>query len=107
MSYEKETTAKKMKTNPGSNEERLRIQLEKRQKYQQPVKESISTATSANLVTEQYDNFASSQPQIRSRSIQKVAKTLPKSPRKHKGLISALANKLKLRIKSTQSKAKD
>ena len=38
MSYEEETTAKKMKTNPVANEERLRIQLEKRQKYQQRVK---------------------------------------------------------------------
>ena len=45
------------------------------------------------------------QAHTRSRSIQKVAKTLPKSPRKRKEVISALANKLKLHIKPTQSKA--
>ena len=38
------------------------------------------------------------------RSIQKVAKTLPKSPRKRKEVISALVKKFKLRIKPTQSK---
>ena len=38
-------------------------------------------------------------------SIQKVAKTLPKVPRKCKKVISALANEYKLRIKPTQSKA--
>ena len=46
-----------------------------------------------------------SQAHIRSRSIQKVAKTLPKSPRQRKEVISALANKFKMRIKPTQSKA--
>ena len=39
-----------------------------------------------------------------TRSIQKVAKTLPKSPRKRKEVISALVKKFKLRIKPTQSK---
>ena len=80
----------KMKTNP--------IALQR-------VKESIATATAANLVTEQSDDSAFSQAHIRSKSIEKVAKTLPKSPRQRKEVISALANKLKLRIKSTQSKA--
>ena len=56
-------------------------------------------------MTEQNDDSTSSQVYIRSRSIQKVAKTLPKSPRKRKEVISALANKFKLRIKPTQSKA--
>ena len=56
-------------------------------------------------MTEQSDDSAFSQAHIRSRSIQKVAKTLPKSPRKRKEVISALANKFKLRIKPTQSKA--
>ena len=69
------------------------------------VKESIDTATAANFVTEQNDNSAFSQAHIRSRSIRKVAKTLPKSPWKREEVISALANKFKLRVKPTQSKA--
>ena len=76
-----------------------------KQKYRQQVKESIATATVANLVTEQNDDSAFLQSHIRSRSIQKVAKTLPKSPRKRKEVISELANKFKLRIKPTQWKA--
>ena len=95
----------KKKANPIANEERLRVQREKQQKYRQRVKECIATATAANLVTEQNDDSAFSQTHIRSRSIQKVTKTLPKSPRKRTEVISALANKLKLRIKPTQSKA--
>ena len=94
-----------MKTNPIADEERLRVQREKKQKYWQRVKKSLATATATNLVTEQNDESAFSQAHIRSRSIQKVAKTLPKSPRKCKEVISALANKFKLRIKPTQSKA--
>ena len=54
---------------------------------------------------EQNDDSAFLQVHIRSRSIQKVAKTLPKSPRKHKEVISALENKFKPRINPTQSKA--
>ena len=54
--------------------------------------------------SDENDDSAFLQAHIRSRSIQKVAKTLPKSPRKHKEFISALANKFKLRIKPTQSK---
>ena len=56
-------------------------------------------------MTEQNDNSAFWQSHIRSRIIQKVAKTLPKNPRKRKEVISALANQSKLRIKPTQSKA--
>ena len=95
----------KMKANPIANKEKLRVQREKKQKYRQQVKESIATATAANLVTEQNDDSAFSQAHIRSRSIQKVAKTPPKSPRKCKEVISALANKFKLRINPIQSKA--
>ena len=98
-------TMQKMKANPVTNEERLRVHREKKQKYWQRVKESIATATAANLVTEQNDDSAFSQAHIRSRSIQKVAKTLPKNPRKRKEVISALPNKFKLRIKPTLSKA--
>ena len=94
-----------MKANPIANEERLRVQREEKQKYRQRVKESIGTATAANLVTKQNDDSGSSQAHIRSSSIQKVAKTLPKCPRKRKEVISALANRFKLRIKPTQSKA--
>ena len=65
---------------------------------------SIATATAANLVTEQNDDSAFLQAHIRSRIIQKVAKTLPKCPGKRKEVISVLANKFKLRIKPTQSK---
>ena len=54
--------------------------------------------------SDENDDSAFLQAHIRSRSIQKVAKTLSKSPRKHKEFISALANKFKLRIKPTQSK---
>ena len=57
----------------------------------QRVKESIATATATNLVTEQKDDSAFLQAHIRSRKIQKVAKTLPKSPRKRKEVISVLA----------------
>ena len=92
----------KMKANPIANEERLRVQREKKQKYRQRVKESIATAIAANLATEQNDDSTFSQAHIRSRSIQNVAKTLPKSPRKRK---EALANKFKLRIRPTQSEA--
>ena len=95
----------KMKANAIANEGRLRVQRDKKQKYRQRVKESIATATTANLVTEQNDDSAFSRAHIRSRSIQKVAKTLPKSPRIRKEVISALANKFELRIKLTQSKA--
>ena len=76
----------------------------KKQKYWQRIKESIGTATASNLVTEQNDVSASSQAHIRSKNIQKDAKTLPKSPRKRKEVISALANKFKPRIQPTQSK---
>ena len=58
-----------------------------------------------NLVTQQNDDSAFLHTHIRLRSIQKVAKTLPKRPRKCKWVISALANKLKLRIKPSQPKA--
>ena len=76
-----------MKVNPIANEERLRIQRKKKQKHRQRVIESIATATGANLVTEQNHMSAFSQVHKRSRSIQKVAKTLPKSPRKREEVI--------------------
>ena len=101
----KRNYCQKMKANPIANEERLQVQREKKQKYRQRVKESIATAPVANLVTKQNDDSAFSQAHVRSRSIQKVAKTLPKSRRKRKEIISALANKFQLRIKPTQSKA--
>ena len=94
-----------MKANIIAKEERLRFKREKKQKYRQRVKESIATATAANLVIEQNDGSAFSQAHIRSRSIQKVAKTFPKSPRKCNKVISALENKFKLRINPNQSKA--
>ena len=56
-------------------------------------------------MTEQNHSSAFWQAYIRLESIQKVPKTLPKSPRKYREAISALANKFKLRIKPTQSKA--
>ena len=90
--------------NPFAKKERLRVQREKKQKYRQRVKESIATANPANLVIEQNNDSAFSQAHIRSRSIQKVVKTLPKSPRKRKEVISAMANKFKLHIKPTQLK---
>ena len=101
-----EIDLQKIKANPIANEERSRDQLEKKQKYRQRVKESTATVTAANLVTEQNDNSTFSQAHVRSRSIQKVAKTLSKSPTKRKEVISALTNKLKLRIKPTQSSRK-
>ena len=58
-----------MKANPIANEERLRVQREKKQKYWQRVKESIATATAAKLETEQNDDSAFSQTHIRLRSI--------------------------------------
>ena len=88
----KRNYCQKMKGNPIANEERLRVQQEKKQEYRQQVKESIATATAANLLTEQNDDSTFWQAHIRSRSIQKVAKILPKSPRKRKEVISALAN---------------
>ena len=94
-----------MKANPIANEERLRVQREKNKKYQQPVKESIAFATAKNLVTKVNDDSVFSQAHIRSRSVQKVAKTLPKSPGKSGEVISALENKFKQPIKSKQSKA--
>ena len=61
-----------MKANPIANDERLRVGLEINQKYWQQVKESIATATAANLVTEQNHGSAFWQAHIRSGSIQKV-----------------------------------
>ena len=95
-----------MKANPIANEERLRVQRERKQKYRQRVKGSIATATAANLETEQNDDSAFAQAYIRSRTIQKVAKTLPKSHRKRKEVISALANKFKLRIQANRIKSR-
>ena len=82
MPYETKNYRQKMKAHPLANEERLRVQREKKQKYRQRVIESIPTATVANLVTEIKNLFDFLQAHIRSRSLQKVAKTLPKSPRK-------------------------
>ena len=53
---------------------------ERKKKNRLQVKESIATATVANLVTEQNNKSAFSQAHIRSRSIQKVAKNTPKKP---------------------------
>ena len=47
-----------MKANPIANDKRLQVQRQKKQKYRQRVKESIATATAANLVTEQNDDSA-------------------------------------------------
>ena len=99
----KRSYRQKMKANPIANEERLRVQREKKQKYWQRVKESIATPTAANLVAEQNDDSAFSQTHIRIRSMEEVAKTLPKSPRRRTKVISALANKFKLRIKPTKA----
>ena len=55
----KRNNCQKIKTNLIANEERLRVQREKKQKHGQRVKESIATATTANLVTEQNDDSAS------------------------------------------------
>ena len=101
----KRNYSQKMKANPIPNKERLRVERETKQKCRSWVKESIATATAANLVTEQNDDSAFLKANTRSRSIQKVAKTLPKSPKKRKEVISALANKFKMRIKSIQSKS--
>ena len=101
MPCEKKTIAKKLKLIQLLTKKGYEFSERKEQKYRQQVKESIATATAANFVTEQNNNFAFLQIHIRSRSIQKVAKTLPKSPRKYKEVISTLANKFKLRIKPT------
>ena len=82
--FRKSNYPQKMKANPIANEERFRVQREK--KYRQRVKESIATATAANLVTKENNDSAFSQAHIRSRSIQKVTKTLPKSLRSAKKL---------------------
>ena len=84
MPNKKGTIAKKIKATLIVNEERLRVHREKKQKYRKWVKESITTATSGDLVTEQNDDSAFSQANIRSMSFQKFAKTLSKSPRKRK-----------------------
>ena len=68
----------KIKANPIATKEMLQFQREKKQKYRQRVKESIATATAANLVQKHNDDSAFSQAHLRSRSIQKVAKTLKK-----------------------------
>ena len=56
-------------------------------------------------MTEQNNDSAFSQAHIRSRSIQKVAKTLSSSPRKRSEVISVLTSKFKLCIKPSQLKA--
>ena len=80
MTYEKEPIAQKMKANPIANEERLRIQREKKQKYRQRVKKSIATATAANLMTEQNDDSAFSQALIRLKEHPESRKNIPKKP---------------------------
>ena len=80
MTYEKEPIAQKMKANPIANEERLRIQREKKQKYWQWVKKSIATATAANLMTEQHDDSAFSQALIRLKEHPESRKNIPKKP---------------------------
>ena len=88
MPCEKETIAKKLKLIQLLTKKGYEFSERKEQKYRQQVKESIATATAANFVTEQSNNSAFLQIHIRSRSIQIVAKTLPKSPRKYKEVIS-------------------
>ena len=56
---QKRNYCQKIKANPIANEEKLSVQREKKQKHGQRVKESIATATTANLVTEQNDDSAS------------------------------------------------
>ena len=105
MPYEKETIAKKWKLIQLLTEKGYEFS-ERKQKYRQRVKESIATATAANLETEQNDDSAFAQAYIRSRTIQKVAKTLPKSPRKRKEVIPAFANEFKLRIQANRIKSR-
>ena len=58
----------KMKANPIANEERLRVQRKKKQKYwQRAFKESTATAAVANIATEQNDDSPFSQAHIRSK----------------------------------------
>ena len=71
----------KMKASLIANKERLRLQLKKKEKYWQWVKGNIATATAVNLMTAQNNDSAFSQVYIRSKNIQKVAKTVPKSPK--------------------------
>ena len=94
--YKKETITQKWKLVQLLTKKGYEFSETKNKKFRQRVKESIATATAASLVTEQNDDSAFSQAHIRSRS---AAKTLPKSPRKRKKVISALANKFKLCIR--------
>ena len=76
---QKRSYSQKMKANPIANEESLRVQREKKQKYRERVKESIGTATAANLVTEQNDDcFFASPHQIKEHP--EIHKSTPKKP---------------------------
>ena len=74
----KRSYRQKMKANPIANEERLRVQREKKQKYWQRVKESIATATAKNLVTEQNDDSAFSHAHIKIKEHPESRKSTPK-----------------------------
>ena len=85
-------------TNPVANEERLRIQRLKKQEYRQRIK-----AAKQDVATpvQEPGPSAFSQHHIKSRSLQKVEKSLPKSPRKRSEIVGALVDKFQLRIKLT------
>ena len=61
MTYEKETIAKKWKLIQLLMKKGREFSERKNKKYRQRVKESIGTATAANLVTEQNDDPTFSQ----------------------------------------------
>ena len=103
MPYEKETIAKKWKL----------IQLLTRKGYDSAREKTKISSASQRKCTycycrkscdRQNNDSAFLQAHLRSRSIPEVAKTIAKSPRKRKEVISASANKFKLHIKPTQLK---
>ena len=78
-SLRKGNCRRKMKANPIANKERLQTQREKKQKYRQRVKESISADTAANLVTEQKDDSPLSQAHKDQRASRKSQKRSQKA----------------------------
>ena len=91
MPCEKETIAKKWKLIQLLTNKGYEFSEKKKQKTVKRFKEIIATATAANLVTEQNDDSTFLHSHIRSRSIQKIAKTLPKCRTKCKEVILAIA----------------
>ena len=92
---------------PAKNEQRLRKQREYKRNYRQNMKAAAAlseshqdTASSSTSTSTAVEGFI--QRPTYMRSLWKAEKTLPKSPRKQKAVVTSLAKKFKLKIAPQQ-----